>query len=308
MIVFLIVGILALVIGIITKIAGADEGPWYAIVGGGIVILIVAIVMIFNSFVVIDGGEIGVKVRFGKVLEEMCSEGFNKKSIFEDVSKYSIRIKEYTMSASTKEGTVKGDDSVSARTKDNSEVTIDGSLWWAIDKNSAYQIYKKLSKTDNGLVDLIIRPAYRSAIRDVAAEYTLDSIMLNRAEYSEKVFESVAEMIGDKGLIADRILIRNIQPPIQVDEAIQKKLQYEQELKQKEFQLETAKKDAEIRREEAKGIADAQKIIQKDLTPIYVQFEAIQAYRELAESQNTTFVIMPTSTEGAGMPLIIGNN
>jgi len=68
-----------------------------------------------------------------------------------------------------------------------------------------------------------------------------------------------------------------------------------------------SKKEAEVRIVEAKGIAEAQRIINQTLTKNYLQHEAIQAYGELAGSPNTTFVIMPTSPQGAGLPLIIGN-
>jgi regulator of protease activity HflC (stomatin/prohibitin superfamily) len=114
--------------------------------------------------------------------------------------------------------------------------------------------------------------------------------------------------VAGKGVVIDKILIRNIAPPKEIDVSIQKKLSAEQELQQKEFELAKTKKDAEIRITEARGIAEAQNIIQQKLTPLYVQYEAIKSYEKLAGSPNTTFIIMPTNPNAAGMPLILGTS
>ena len=46
-------------------------------------------------------------------------------------------------------------------------------------------------------------------------------------------------------------------------------------------------------------------IINSTLTPNYIQFKAIEVYKELVNSKNTTFIVMPTSPNGAGIPLIL---
>jgi len=63
-----------------------------------------------------------------------------------------------------------------------------------------------------------------------------------------------------------------------------------------------AERDAEIRIEEAKGIAEAQKIINATLTPNYLQHEAIQAQRAMANAPNHTTVYIPVGTNG--LPLV----
>ena len=65
---------------------------------------------------------------------------------------------------------------------------------------------------------------------------------------------------------------------------------------------EIAQRDAEIRIEEAKGIAQAQKIINATLTPNYLQHEAIQAQRTMANAPNHTTVYIPVGTNG--LPLV----
>lgn len=304
--IFLGISILVTVIGIISKVRGKfglyENVMW--ITGTSCVCLFLFIIWIL-SVQIIDAGEIGVQVEFGKVKTHLLSQGWNTKSIFSDVVVYSIRLQEYTMSATSGEGEVNGNDTVTARTMDNSNVMIDASMWYNVDPESAQDLYKKVAKSQDEIRNKFIRPAIRTAMRDVAATFPLEGLIKERDKYGKNVLIAMKETMEGKGIVIDRILIRSIDPPKRIDEAIEAKLRSEQELQQKEFELEKTIKDAEIRREAAKGIADAQKIIQKELTPIYVQFEAIQAYKELANSNNTTFVILPTDPKGAGMPLIL---
>lgn len=63
---------------------------------------------------------------------------------------------------------------------------------------------------------------------------------------------------------------------------------------------------AEQRAIEAHGIKNAQDIISKTLTPLYIQHEAIQAQKAIATSgQNNTMIYVPSSTNGT--PLITTN-
>lgn len=306
-----LVGLILAIIGFTRKgkgsggyMSGTRVAGWVGL--GLLVVMLISLAPL--GLKIIDAGEVGVQVKFGRVLDRTLTEGFNKKSIFTDVYTYNIRIREYTMSTTEGEGNISAPDAVSARTADNSEVKIDATLWWTIDPESAFDIYKKVSKNDDSLQDIIVRPAIRTAIRDEAASFTLETLMRQRDAMTKGVTAAVIDNVVGKGILIDRVLIRKIEPPRTVDEAIQKKLKAEQELQQKEFELAKAQKDAEIRVTEARGVAEAQDIIQEKLTPIYVQYEAIQAYKTLAGSNNTTFVILPTSTQGVGMPLILNTN
>jgi hypothetical protein len=55
----------------------------------------------------------------------------------------------------------------------------------------------------------------------------------------------------------------------------------------------------------ARGIRNAQDEIQSTLTPLYVQFEAVQAQLAMAKSQNHTIIYVPAGTNGT--PVITEN-
>lgn len=60
----------------------------------------------------------------------------------------------------------------------------------------------------------------------------------------------------------------------------------------------TVKAKADQRLIAARGIRNAQDEIAKTLTPLYVQFEAVQAQLAMANSQNHTIVYVPAGTNG----------
>lgn len=71
-------------------------------------------------------------------------------------------------------------------------------------------------------------------------------------------------------------------------------------------QIKAQEAEAQKRVVEAKGIAMAQDIIQKTLTPEYIQFEAIKAQERIATSgSNNTVIYVPSGTNGT--PLITAN-
>lgn len=66
-------------------------------------------------------------------------------------------------------------------------------------------------------------------------------------------------------------------------------------------------KQAEIRLADAVGVRKAQDEISKTLTPLYVQFEMVDALKTVAESgKNNTIVYIPTGANG--IPLIANTN
>jgi len=276
-------------------------------IAGGFFGFVFGIMLIFSSFTIIDAGDIGIPVKFGKVVEGVSySGGMNGKSIFASVKKYSIRINEYTISSDPEDGKKGQDDTIKARTQDNLLAAIEATYLWKISSENPQFIYQKVGKNMNEIENLVIRTACRNATLEVVANKKYDEHVTSLEATGVKITESINNKINKYGLILENVMIKSMTPPPEVDSAIQKKLARQQELEEQTSLESIAIKQASIQAIKAGGVAEAQDIIQKKLTPLYVQYEAIQAYKELANSDNTTFVIMPTSPSGAGMPLILG--
>lgn len=75
------------------------------------------------------------------------------------------------------------------------------------------------------------------------------------------------------------------------------------EIQNQEQRIQVTKQKAQIRFEEAKGIKEAQDEISKTLTPLYVQFEMVDALKAIAASgKNNSVVYIPSGANG--IPLV----
>ena len=102
------------------------------------------------------------------------------------------------------------------------------------------------------------------------------------------------------------LLIRSINLPAQIKQAIENKLKQEQEALAYKFKLEKEKSEAERKRIAAEGEARANKIINNSLTPQLLKMRGIEATIKLSESPNTKVIVIGSGDDG--LPLILGNN
>lgn len=266
------------------------------------------IISLSHCLVVIDAGEVGVQILFGQVQDKTLNAGINIVNPFVNIIKYPTRVQEYTMSVKSSEGNRRGNDSVTVRTLDGLAIGVDITVWWKVDAAKSNNIYENYAKNVQDLRMKIIRPAIRTTIRDVASNYKMQALYTGgRKKFTSNLKDKFKIVLDEKNVIVDKVLVRNITLPGTVEKAIQKKMESKQEEEKMEYKQNIAKKQAKIKEIEANGLAKAQKIINSTLSKNYLQHEAIQAYEKLANSKNTTFVIMPTSKEASGMPLILNS-
>ena len=102
------------------------------------------------------------------------------------------------------------------------------------------------------------------------------------------------------------LLIRSINLPAKIKQAIESKLQQEQEALAYQFKLDREKSEAERKRIAAEGESKANKIINSSLTSALLKMRGIEATIKLAESPNSKVVVIGSGKDG--LPLILGNN
>src|SRR5204863_1219971 len=109
--------------------------------------------------------------------------------------------------------------------------------------------------------------------------------------------KAVRVLLGERGIVCEKVLLRNIALPSMVKIAIEKKLAAEQEALQMQFVIQKEEKEADRKRVEAKGIADSQQIIQGTLTDPYLRYLWIESLKT-ASSHNGTIIYVPTGHDG----------
>ena len=101
------------------------------------------------------------------------------------------------------------------------------------------------------------------------------------------------------------VLVRDVTLPIAIRQAIERKLNQEQEALEYEFRIEKAKQEAERQRIDAEGKATANRILSASLTDKILQEKGIEATIKLSESPNSKVIVIGSGKDG--LPIILGN-
>ncbi len=242
------------------------------------------------SIVQIGAGEVGVKILYGRVQNDVLGSGLHFINPLMEVQKMDIKTQNYTMSAVKDEGAREGDDAIRVLSSDGLEVVIDLTVLYKVLPADAPTIIRE---TGLDYTDKIVRPLTRTRIRDNAVYYDAVSLYsTKRDEFQHRIFESIAGDFQRRGLLLEQLLVRNITLPQAVKSSIEQKMTAEQDAQKMEYVLQKESQEAQRKRVEAQGIADYQRIISESLTDRQLQYEFIKAQLEIAKSPNTKVIIM----------------
>lgn len=265
----------------VSKFAGAGR-----LVG----LLFITLGIIISCVKQIDPGEVGIKILFGNIQKDVMQSGLHFINPLLDVKTLDVKTQNYTMSGVNDEGNKAGDDAIKVLTSDGLEVTIDLTVLYRVVAGDAPKLIRE---TGEDYRDKIVRPLTRTKIRDNAVYYqAIELFSTKRDEFQQRIYKTIEADFKIRGLMLEQLLVRNITLPNSVKASIESKINAEQDAKKMEFVLQKEQQEAERKRVEAQGIADYQKIINTGLTSQQLQYEQINALKELALSANAKVIIM----------------
>ena len=286
-----VLAVMVIATGAVLRVLAPSVGP-----RGGSLKLLAHLVMglggviaLLNSLVLIDVGEVGVKHFLGRVSPTVLEQGIHLVNPFASIEKMSIREQAFPQDG--------GIERIEAQTSEQLNVQLEISLLYRIDGVNAPDLYQRIG-SERQITSRIVLNAVRNGVRDAVATKSINEIFSpNRREIATEMKSAIQAKAGDRITVID-VFVRDVQAPPKVREAIEEKLQREQQVAAERFQTEIIQERARQQAEEAKGIAEAQRIISQGLTPGYLTFFYIQ---QLSEMPQGTVVYVPT--EG-GIPLI----
>jgi regulator of protease activity HflC (stomatin/prohibitin superfamily) len=238
--------------------------------GGGLAILVTAVIAILMTS--LSSGVVFINPQErGLVLSALSSTGYRQDTLtpgihfiipgFEQVIRYPISRQTYTMSASTGEGQVTGDDSITARTSDGQEVFIDASVIYTIDPA---QVIKLHIEWQNRYQDELVRPQSRGIIRDVVSQYGVEDVVSSkRFDIVDQIRKALQAKLADNALVLVDFVLRNITFSPEYSASIEQKQIADQQAQEAKFVVESKKQEAEQARQTAQGQADAAVIMAK---------------------------------------------
>jgi regulator of protease activity HflC (stomatin/prohibitin superfamily) len=286
---FIVIGVILLIAGLIVRRLNDKIyvfGKPVAGLGGALIL----IGIVTASIVQIDAGNVGIRVLFGNVQPMVLQSGLHVINPFMEIVQVDTRTQNYTMSGVKNEGDKVGDDAIRVLSADGLEVTIDLTVLYRVVPDDAPKL---LRETGLDYKDKIVRPISRTEIRDNAVSYDAVSLYsIKREEFQIRISKAIEEEFKKRGLLLENLLVRNITLPTSVKNAIEAKINSEQEAQKMQYVLQKERQEADRKRVEAQGIADYQKIISESLTDKQLQYEQIQTMKALAASTNAKMIIM----------------
>ena len=244
---------------------------------------------LMNAVVLIGVGEVGVQHFLGTVKARPLDQGVHFINPLASIEKMSVREQAFPSDG--------GIERIEAQTSEQLNVNLEISLLYRIDGANAPDLYQRIG-SERQITSRIVLNAVRNGVRDAVATKSINEIFSpNRREIANDMKREIQAKAGDRIQVLD-VFVRDVQAPERVRDAIEEKLQREQQVAAERFQTEIIQERARQQGEEAKGIAEAQRIISEGLTPQYLTFFYIQQLTQMPEG---TVVYVPT--EG-GIPLI----
>lgn len=247
---------------------------------------VAAILAFFASIVFVDAGEVIVPVRFGAVLDPIAVEGASFIDPFAATVSMPVRTVELTFAQESEGNGETGLDPISTLSAEGASVSIDATLLYHVDPQQAGQVYRTVGTTWE---DTLVIPRMRTSMRDCLPNFEFEEARTSkRLQAAECVRESMAAALGDRGIVVEDVLLREMRASAELQAAIDQKLQAQNAVKEAEFLQQKAivekdtaliqaqaYSDAEIER--ARGIAESNRLVALSLTDELLQLRIVEA-------------------------------
>jgi regulator of protease activity HflC (stomatin/prohibitin superfamily) len=260
------------------------------------VVLVLGLILSNSTFLTIQAGESGVLFkRFSGGLEKevVYGQGFHVVAPWNTMFIYNV--KEQT-----------AEETMRVLDKNGLSLTVDVTVRFNPFQEKIGYVHERFGKS---YVQTLVVPEVRSAVRQVMGRFSAEEIYsTKRSEVEQNIINEAETTLSspENNIRMNALLIREVELPANIKDAIESKLEQEQEALAYKFKLDREKSEAERKRIAAEGEAAANKIINSSLTSALLKMRGIEATIELSKSPNSKVIVIGGGDEG--LPLILGNN
>ncbi len=293
-------------------------GKWMSLVY--IIIIVIVFLVLAKPFVIVNSGQMGIKVTAGKFDPKPLDAGIHffipiiQKVVIVDTK---VRIINYASNEDTNDALKQGagifsKNSISVLDSRGLTVLIDLTVQYKLNPNTAPDT---IAQWGLAWEDKIINPVVREVVRSVIGKYPAEELPTNRNKIATEINDGIKSDINSlKGSPVDlkAVQLREIILPAKIKERIeevQAKKQGEEKAKlEAKIAVTVAQGEAEAKRKRAKGLADALKIeaigkananklISDSLTPNLLKLRQIEVQGKfneaLKENRDTKIFLTP---------------
>ncbi|MBA2301840.1 MAG: prohibitin family protein [Acidobacteria bacterium] len=250
-------------------------------------LFVVLVVTAANSVACVRTGHVGVVTLFGRVTGQTMGEGIHLVNPVARVHQLNIKTQEVKERAlvPSKEGLM---------------MDLEASVLYHLDPAQAADVFQKVGES---YADVLLIPNFRSSMRSVTASNTASALYSDSREaIARQILDELRGSVQPRGILMENVLLRDLQLPETLKQAIEAKQQAQQEAQRMEFVLQKEKQEAERKRAEAAGIKDFQDIVSQGISDKLLQWKGIEATIELARSPNSKVIVL--GNPKTGLPLI----
>lgn len=268
------------------------------------------LILSLTSCVVVRPGEVGVRQKLGKIENRPLTEGPRS---FNPLTSTIITLPTRTVNMEIRSN---------LPSKEGLTISTEISILYRLQASQAPDILREIGRNYENEV---ILPVFRSAAADVTARFLAKDLHSGeRGIIETAIAERMAELLADRGIMIEDVLMKNIQLPQGLSRSIEQKLQAEQDAQRLEFVKQQEQREAEriiIKAEgekrrieiEAEGDAnaalmaaraeaEANRLLTESLTPEVLRFRAIEAFFQMSKSDNAKVIITNNETPFLGLP------
>ncbi len=251
------------------------------------IIAVLVIVVLLNSFTVVNEGFIGVKYQFGKIVESDMSAGLNFHIPFvEEIEQVDTREQIYSVQTD-------------AYTSDTQTVdSLQLKLNYYYDGTKLSEIIRTIG-ISNVETKLLV-PNVAKISKDEIGKVKAEDLVQNRSDVQNAIYESLKETLEPQGIIVTAFAIENLSFDEAFEQSIQAKVIAAQDALK--MQNKTAEREEEAKQQviAAQAEADSQKI--KADAEAY----AIKAVQEQLEKSPNYIEYLKVSNWNGVLPQAIG--
>merc|ERR1711879_991624 len=256
-----------------------------------VIIIIVAAMFLFKPFVIVESGQVGIKVTTGKYTEEPLRPGFHlyipvfQKVILVDTKVRLINYRSVEEMSGFDSG-IKINPAINILDARGLPVSIELTVQYRLTADGAPST---IATWGLSWEDKIVNPVVRNIVRNVVGGFNAETLPTKRNEIATMIENGIRKEIEDlegRPVSIESVQLGEIVLPTKIKEQIERVQIANQESERVRYEVLRAKQEAEKRAAKATGDAEANRIEAKgraDAVTIEAQAQA-QANKIIAES------------------------
>ena len=234
------------------------------------ILLVGALLLGFNSFVVINPGEAGVVSILGKATDGALLEGFHlRPPLISKVDVYDVTVQKFEVPAQS-------------ATKDLQDLNASFAINFRLDPARVVDVRRTQGTLEN-IVSKIIAPQTQEAFKTAAALRTAEQSITQRSELKRDFDTALKERLSKYDVIVLDTSVVNIRFSTDFAKAVEEKQVAEQRAQRAVYVAQEAEQQAQADINRAQGRAEAQRLLAETLKAqggdLVLQKEAIEAWR-----------------------------